>query len=156
MTTIHRWACAIGTLAVVLGSAGATAQSRWHDKYFPNVELTTQSGERVHFYDLIKGRTVAIELIYTSCQFACPLETARLAQVQKLLGDRMGKDIFFYSISIDPKESAPILKGVPAFRNFTSNFSILLKDGQSAQYASATDPVSGETLKVDVTLNVLK
>jgi hypothetical protein len=59
------------------------------------------------------------------------------------------------SVSIDPKESGQ-LKGVPAFRNFTSNFSILLKDGQTAQYASATDPVSGETLKVDVTLNVLK
>ena len=45
---------------------------------------------------------------------------------------------------------------MPAFRNFTSNFNILLKDGQTAQYASATDPVSGETLKVDVTINVLK
>ena len=51
---------------------------------------------------------------------------------------------------------AQTLKGIPAFRNFTSNFNILLKDGQTAQYASATDPVSGETLKVDVTLNVLK
>ncbi len=60
------------------------------------------------------------------------------------------------SVSFDPKESAQNPKGVPAFRNFTSNFSILLKDGQSAQYASATDPVSGETVKVDVTLNVLK
>jgi protein SCO1/2 len=85
----------------------ASAQSRWHEQYFPNVELTTQNGERVRFYDLIKGRTVAIELIYTSCQFACPLETARLAQVQKLLGDHMGKDIFFYSISIDPAHDTP-------------------------------------------------
>ncbi len=46
--------------------------------------------------------------------------------------------------------------GVPALRSFTSSFNILLKDGQTAQYASATDPVSGETLKVDVTLTVLK
>lgn len=60
------------------------------------------------------------------------------------------------SVSIDPKETAAILKGVPAFRNFTSNFSILVKDGQTAQYASATDPVSGETVKIDVTVNVLK
>jgi len=60
------------------------------------------------------------------------------------------------SVSFDTKDPAQTLKGVPAFRNFTSNFSILLKDGQTAQYASATDPVSGETLKVDVTLNVLK
>lgn len=60
------------------------------------------------------------------------------------------------SVSFDPKESGPTLKGIPAFRNFTSNFNILVKDGQTAQYTSATDPLSGETLKVDVTLNVLK
>lgn len=60
------------------------------------------------------------------------------------------------SVSFDPKESAQPLKGVPAFRHFTSDFSILVKDGQTAQYASAADPVSGETLKVDVTINVLK
>ena len=60
------------------------------------------------------------------------------------------------SVSFDSRDSGQALKGIPAFRNFTSNFSILLKDGQTAQYASATDPVSGETLKVDVTVNVLK
>ena len=60
------------------------------------------------------------------------------------------------SVSFDSKDPNQTLKGVPAFRNFTSNFSILLKDGQTAQYASATDPVSGETVKVDVTINVLK
>lgn len=60
------------------------------------------------------------------------------------------------SVSFDSKDPGQTLKGIPAFRNFTSNFSILLKDGQTAQYASATDPVSGETLKVDVTINVLK
>lgn len=46
--------------------------------------------------------------------------------------------------------------GIPALRSFTSSFNILLRDGQTAQYASATDPVTGETLKVDVTLTVLK
>jgi hypothetical protein len=60
------------------------------------------------------------------------------------------------SLGFDSKESGQAAKGIPAFRNFTGNFSILLKDGQTAQYASATDPVSGETLKVDVTINVLK
>jgi len=76
--------------------------------HFPNVELITQDGKKVHFYDdLIKGKIVAIDLIYTSCHYACPLETARLAQVQKKLGDRVGKDIFFYSISIDPDHDTP-------------------------------------------------
>jgi hypothetical protein len=60
------------------------------------------------------------------------------------------------SVSFDPKDAGSALKGIPSFRNFTSNFSILLKDGQTAQFASATDPISGETLKVDVTINVLK
>jgi len=103
----ERWTGALVVGGIVLASVVVAGQSRWHGDYFPNVELTTQNGEHVRFYDLIKGRTVAIELIYTSCQFACPLETARLAQVQKLLGDRMGKDIFFYSISIDPAHDTP-------------------------------------------------
>jgi hypothetical protein len=60
------------------------------------------------------------------------------------------------SVSFDSKDSGQKVTGMPAFRNFTSNFNIMVKDGQTAQYASATDPVSGETLKVDVTLNVLK
>ncbi len=82
--------------------------SRWGADYFPNVPLTTQDGTTVHFYDdLIKGKTVAIELIYTHCKDACPLETARLAQVQRILGDRVGRDIFFYSISIDPQRDTP-------------------------------------------------
>jgi protein SCO1 len=76
--------------------------------HFPNVPLTTQDGEQVRFYDdLIKGKIVAINLIYTHCDYACSLETARLAQVQDMLGDRMGKDIFFYSITIDPEGDTP-------------------------------------------------
>ncbi len=80
----------------------------WGANYFPNVSLTTQDGATVRFYDdLLKGKSVAINLIYTSCTDECPLETARLVQVQRLLGDRIGKDLFFYSISIDPKRDTP-------------------------------------------------
>jgi protein SCO1 len=58
---------------------------------------------------------VAINLIYTSCKDECPLETARLVQVQRLLGDRVSKDIFFYSLSIDPKHDTPeVLKAYAA------------------------------------------
>jgi len=78
------------------------------NSHFPNIELITQDGKKVHFFDdLIKGKIVAIDLIYTTCHYACPLETARLAQVQKKLGDRVGSDIFFYSISIDPEHDTP-------------------------------------------------
>jgi protein SCO1/2 len=88
--------------------ADAKEDSQSGGSYFPNVELITQDGKKVRFYDdLIKGKVVALELIYTTCKYNCPLETARLVQLQKLLGDHMGKDIFFYSITIDPEHDTP-------------------------------------------------
>jgi len=87
----------------VLAAGPSLAATPWGPDYFPNVPVTTQDGKTVRFYDdLLKGKSVAILLFYTGCQDVCPLETANLVQVQKLLGDRMGKDIFFYSIAIDP------------------------------------------------------
>ena len=86
----------------------APVANRYGAGYFPNVPLVTQDGKTVRFYDdLLKGKSVALNIIYTSCTDECPLETARLAQLQRLLGERMGKDIFFYSISIDPKHDTP-------------------------------------------------
>ncbi|TMG73203.1 MAG: electron transporter SenC [Betaproteobacteria bacterium] len=95
--------------AVVFLPVGfASAANRWGADYFPNVPLTTQDGATVRLYDdLLKGKSVAINVIYTSCKDECPLETARLVQLQRLLGERMGKDIFFYSITIDPKRDKP-------------------------------------------------
>src|SRR4051812_7249817 len=91
----------------LLKQPGLAADTRWGANYFPNVTLTTQDGEDVKFYDLIKGKIVAIDLIYTNCQYACPLESARLARMQQLLGERMGRDVFFISISIDPEHDTP-------------------------------------------------
>lgn len=48
------------------------------------------------------------------------------------------------------------LGNMPLFRNFRSEANVVLRDGQTAQYTVATDPVSGEVLKIDVTLNVVK
>jgi len=98
------------------GSAPATRNpdtaapvvSRWGANYFPNVALTTQDGKTVRLYDdLLKGKTVAINLIFTECQDVCPLETAMMVQLQRALGARVGKDIFFYSISVDPTRDTP-------------------------------------------------
>jgi protein SCO1/2 len=96
------------TMAAMLGSMPANAASPGGPGYFPNTPLTTQDGNVVHFYDdLLKGKSVVINLIYTRCSASCPLETAKLSQVQRLLGGRVGKDIFFYSISIDPVHDTP-------------------------------------------------
>ena len=80
-----------------------TASSRWGANYFPNVPLVTHEGKPVRFFDdLIKDKVVAINFIYTSCPDSCPLETARLKEVRSILGDRVGRDVFMYSITIDP------------------------------------------------------
>jgi protein SCO1/2 len=89
-------------------AAAAGPESRWGASYFPNVVLTTQDGKKVRVWDdLLKDKKVLINFIYTECGASCPLETAKLSQVQRILGDRMGKDIFFYSISLDPKRDTP-------------------------------------------------
>ena len=80
----------------------------WGASYFPNIELVTHRGERVRFFDdLIRDKVVAINFIYTTCTDACPMETARMVEVEKLLGARLGDDVFFYSISIDPVHDTP-------------------------------------------------
>jgi len=84
------------------------ADAPWGADYFPNVELTTHEGKKVRFFDdLIKDKVVAINFIFTSCPDVCPLETARMREVQKILGDRVGVDVFMYSISIDPETDTP-------------------------------------------------
>ena len=111
--------------AALIFCGGATAASPWGEDYFPNIELTTQDGEDVRFFDdLIKDKIVAINFIYTSCPDSCPLETAQLVTVQNILGDRVGKDVFFYSISIDPETDTPeVLK---AYREkFGANWTFL-------------------------------
>ena len=76
--------------------------------YLPNVTLVTHEGEEVLFYDdLVAGKVVAINFIFTSCRDSCPAETAKLVQVQEELGDRVGQDVFMYSISIDPENDTP-------------------------------------------------
>jgi protein SCO1/2 len=95
-------------IAVVTNGGPTSAASRWGADYFPNVALTTHEGKTVRFYeDLLKGKSVAINVIFTTCKDVCPLETANLVQLNKLLGDRVGKDIYFYSISIDPQQDTP-------------------------------------------------
>ena len=76
--------------------------------YFPNISLTTHDGEIVRFYDdLVAEKVVAINFIFTTCPDSCPAETAKLLQVQRELGERVGDDIFMYSISIDPDHDTP-------------------------------------------------
>src|SRR4026209_2439295 len=64
-------------------------------RYFPNVVLRTHEDRPVRFYDdLIRDKVVVINFMYATCEGVCPGITANLIKVQKLLGDRLGRDIF--------------------------------------------------------------
>ncbi len=79
-------------------------------RYFSDRKLITQDGNEVRFYsDLLKDRVVLIQFIYTHCKEACPLTTQQLADTQKLLGEHLGRDIYFLSISVDPQRDTPEL-----------------------------------------------
>jgi len=102
------FASVIGTLLLAASVPAVDANSPWGANYFPNTPLITQDGEDVRFFDdLIEGKVVLVNFIYTACVDTCPLETAQLVRVQRILGDRLGKDVFFYSISIDPEHDTP-------------------------------------------------
>lgn len=74
----------------------------------PDVEVLDQEGHALHFYsDLVKGKTVAINFIFTNCTTICPPLAATFARVQKEMGDKVGKDVHFISISVDPLTDTP-------------------------------------------------
>lgn len=115
-------------LSVLMGvmasnSIAAPKGSPWGPEYFPNITLVDQDGQKLKFYDdLLKDKIVVINFIFTHCGDSCPSETANLRKVQKLLGSRMGKDIFFYSISIDPEHDTPeVLKAYAAKFKITND-----------------------------------
>jgi protein SCO1 len=86
---------------------------------FTNAVLRTQDNKEVRFYDdLIKGKQCVINLMYAECHGACPLVTTVLKRTYRDLKDRMGKDLFFYSISAKPQDDTPAaLKHYAQMRN---------------------------------------
>lgn len=88
----------------------ATSPTGPRANYFPNVILRTHKNQPVRFYDdLIKGKLVVINFMYAECEGICPGMTANLLRVQKLLGDRVGRDIFMYSLTLEPEKDTPLV-----------------------------------------------
>jgi protein SCO1 len=89
------------------GAATITpAQAAAH--YFPNQTLLTQDNKPVHFYsDLMQGKVVLINFMYTTCTGICPSMTANLVKVREYLGNHVGKDINIISITVDPTTDTP-------------------------------------------------
>ena len=112
--------------AMVIGFSSASVASTGTDQaaseekareYFTNLEVIDQDGNRLRFYDdVLSGKVVVINFIFTNCQGACPLMTQNLKMVRDMLGVELGKDIHFVSISIDPVRDTPA-----AMKEFAEN-----------------------------------
>jgi protein SCO1/2 len=88
--------------------APSAPRERIQKRYLPNVVLRTQDDQPVHFYDdLVKDKVVTINFFYATCDEICPLVMGNLAKVQRLFGDRVGRDIFMSSISLRPEQDNP-------------------------------------------------
>jgi protein SCO1/2 len=80
------------------------ARSRIQQQHLPNIPLVTHEGKEVRFYDdLVKDKVVMLNFFYALCGDVCPAVTANLVEVEKLLGDRVGRDIFMYSFTLRPE-----------------------------------------------------
>jgi protein SCO1 len=103
------------TLSVLLAFGIVTAQAQEAaaeppaaQKYFGDVLLVNQNGEKMRFYsDLLQGKTVIINSFFATCQGSCLPLSRNLQKVQEALGDRLGKDARIISISVDPAVDTP-------------------------------------------------
>ena len=74
----------------------------------PDVALLDQHGRPVQFYqDLVKDKVVVINFIFTTCSTVCLPAGAHFEALQRLLGDRMGRDVHLLSVSVDPVTDTP-------------------------------------------------
>lgn len=86
----------------------ATAERSPAEKYFSDVELIDQDGHKVRFYtDVLKNKVVVINTFFTTCTSICPPMNRNFEKMQDALGDRLGKDVFLVSITVDPETDTP-------------------------------------------------
>ena len=76
--------------------------------YFPNSIVQTHDGRKLRFYDdVVRGKVVVFNMMYSVCTGICPSNTANLLRVQEALGKRLGTDVFMYSMTLQPAFDTP-------------------------------------------------
>lgn len=76
--------------------------------FVPDIEVVNQDGQHVRFNSqVVEGRIAIVTGFFTNCSSMCPITQEKLAQVAKLLGARLGKDVVIVSVSVDPENDTP-------------------------------------------------
>jgi protein SCO1/2 len=85
-----------------------TARSEIKVPVIPDVPVVDQDNRKLNFYsDLVQGKAVAINFIFTTCTTICPPLTANFARIQKMMRTRGETDLQLISISVDPENDTP-------------------------------------------------
>lgn len=107
---IHGTASSAEVVGLVMGVADdplAKPAAQVRSVPVADVAVRTQDDRALHFYnDLVRGRIVAVNFIFTGCTAVCPVMGARFAKLQGLLGEDSA-DVRLVSISIDPVNDTP-------------------------------------------------
>src|SRR3954454_20608240 len=99
-------------------SAPAKSVNSAAEKYFSDVELINQDGQKMLFYsDVLKNNVVVINSFFTTCTSVCPPMNRNFEKVQEALGDRLGKEAFLISITVDPETDTP-----PRLKEYSRRF----------------------------------
>ncbi|MGH9194582.1 MAG: SCO family protein [Acidimicrobiia bacterium] len=70
--------------------------------------MLDQDGRSLFFYtDLVRGKVVAINFIYTTCRISCSAQGRTFSNLQTLLGDRLGNNVYLISVTTDPEMDTP-------------------------------------------------
>ena len=106
-------------------------------KYFTDVVLVNQNGEKMRFYsDLLHDKVVIINSFFATCQGSCLPINRNLEKVQAALGDRLGKDVRIISISVDPTvDTPPALKEYAKKLNARPGWYFLTGDKENVEFA---------------------
>jgi protein SCO1/2 len=121
----RRTALAMGSVPVVAGVATYVTRGMWEgdrrprfapaeparaaiqQRHLPNVSLVTHDGTRVRFYDdLVRGKSVVLTFVSSAAPAESSRVTRNLAAIQRLFGNRGGRDMFLYSIARNPERDS--------------------------------------------------
>lgn len=104
---------ALATTAAVAMAPAAAAERPVEQRetarsYFTDTVLVDQHGKEVHFYsDLMDGKVVVIDSMFTTCVAVCPVMSKKMKAIAEAAGDRLGRDVQLISISVDPAADTP-------------------------------------------------
>jgi protein SCO1/2 len=115
--TRRTWLAALAAAPLAGAVLGWSERKRWQPgaprelirrHHFPDCELVTHEGRSVRFYtDLIRDKKVVVNFMYAHCRGICSPVTDNLVRVQRLLTPRVGRDIFFYSLTLEAAHDTP-------------------------------------------------